>query len=337
MSIKDTLPAPLRRAVGGSLRRNRSRARWLLFDLPRRPGLELYAAPKGLRIKRRFRRMRRESFANQEAWLAPHYARQVPKTLWMFWAQGLDQAPAVVHRCVETWRRRNPGWDIRVLDEESAAAFADVSDLPAGLPFHVKADLLRVRLLARHGGVWADACTYCHRPLDDWLPLHAKSGFFVFGRTLPTRWMDSGFIAAEANGKLITLWADAYGRYVTRAAEGTRHYFMFNYAFQWAVRTDAEAREEWRRCATIPAQPNFVLMSWIKGQSPKEAVLGLLEAGQPISHLTYKTDVPDQEVAAMPDAAWRAASEAARTTAEANSLDAAARRFEQALVEIACR
>lgn len=301
MSVKDMIPARLRSALGASLYWNKKRARWLLLDLPRRPGLELYAAPKGMRIRRRFRRMQREGFANQEAWLSPHYAREVPKTVWMFWAQGLDEAPYVVGRCVESFRRHNPGWDIKVLDQESAAEFADISDIPDQLAFNFKADLLRVRLLSRHGGVWADACTYCHRPLDEWLPLHAKSGFFVFGRTLPTRWMDSGFIAAEAGGKLITLWADAYGRYITRAAEGARNYFMFMYTFQWAVRNDREAREEWRRCATIPAQPNFVLMSWIKGQSPKEAALGLIAAGQPISHLTYKTKVSDEEVGRMLD------------------------------------
>jgi mannosyltransferase OCH1-like enzyme len=42
------------------------------------------------------------------------------------------------------------------------------------------AALARLCLLRTHGGVWVDATVFCRRPLDEWLPEHAASGFFAF-------------------------------------------------------------------------------------------------------------------------------------------------------------
>jgi len=106
--------------------------------------------------------------------------RSIPKTIWIYWAQGEAEAPHVVQRCLESWYTRNPGWELRVLDEESANALIDLSDVPEGLPRRFKADVLRLRLLKEFGGVWTDATTFCHRPFEDWLPMQAASGFFAF-------------------------------------------------------------------------------------------------------------------------------------------------------------
>ena len=47
----------------------------------------------------------------------------------MLWYQGLDRAPLVVKKCVESWIRENPGWDVVVLDAESLKRYV-TPDLP---------------------------------------------------------------------------------------------------------------------------------------------------------------------------------------------------------------
>ena len=57
----------------------------------------------------------------------------------------------------------------------------DVRDRNPRIAIQTFSDVLRWRLLARHGGVWADATTYCCKPLDSWLPsCVSDNGFFCF-------------------------------------------------------------------------------------------------------------------------------------------------------------
>src|SRR5687768_7916817 len=91
-------------------------------------------------------------------------ARPLPKVLWIFWRQGAAAAPEMVKYCIHSWRTRNRGWDVRVIDENDLLQFIDMGGLPGSMGVHHYADVLRVRLLDEHGGVWADATTFCGSP-----------------------------------------------------------------------------------------------------------------------------------------------------------------------------
>lgn len=102
----------------------------------------------------------------------------------MFWLQGFDQAPPLAHVCIRSWQKQNPDWTVNLLSEGN---LHDVLDedfcdnlLGSGLPVQKKANLIRLALLAKHGGVWADADCYCARPLDTWIDAATESGFFAY-------------------------------------------------------------------------------------------------------------------------------------------------------------
>ena len=83
-----------------------------------------------------------------------------PKTIWMFWMQGEDNAPELVQQCIRTWRVHNPDWNVVVLDEESMNAHVDLPPFlrsRSDLSTQTISDILRLKLLAEHGGVWVDA------------------------------------------------------------------------------------------------------------------------------------------------------------------------------------
>jgi Capsular polysaccharide synthesis protein len=44
-----------------------------------------------------------------------------------------------------------------------------------GLQPEALSDCIRIELLRRYGGAWADVTTYCLKPLDDWLSGHYAS------------------------------------------------------------------------------------------------------------------------------------------------------------------
>ncbi|WP_233844355.1 capsular polysaccharide synthesis protein [Cereibacter sphaeroides] len=145
----------------------------------------------------------------------------------MYWHSGVDNAPPLARLCIESWQRRNLGWTVRVLDDVTLAEWVDMHDVLDRNPritIQAFADVLRWRLLARHGGVWADATLYCNRPLDDWLPEELeKSPIFVF-RSNETFLLHSWFIAALDNSQLVPAMVDQMTDFTCRFG-GFRHYF----------------------------------------------------------------------------------------------------------------
>ncbi len=127
--------------------------------------------------------------------------------VWMYWQQGVASAPPLVQACVDSWVRANPTWEVRVLDADSLVEYPDfplaLYRRRSDLDVQKIADLLRLYLLRNHGGVWADATTYCAAPLDTWLPDHTDSGFFAFCDPGRDRLISNWFLAAEPGNELV--------------------------------------------------------------------------------------------------------------------------------------
>jgi len=221
----------------------------------------------------------------------PALAMSAVRTVWSVWFQGLQNAPYVVRKCHESWLARNPGWRVVCLDETSLPEFASV-DYGVGniarLSAQQRSDLLRLDLLARHGGVWADSTCFCTRPLDEWLPASTGSGFFAFSRPGPDRAISSWFLAADPGNvlahrlfeQMLGYWRDTAfhqdQRQATRKAltRLLRHsprtrewwfsspirdllaispYYALHYGFEKLVRNDPQCAEIWRRTPKISA------------------------------------------------------------------------------------
>jgi len=122
------------------------------------------------------------------------------KTIWINWFQGWDNAPEITSYCVESWRKYNPDWKIILLDNDSYSKYTDFQNLLPGLETNniSKSDIMRLSILNRHGGVWADSTLFCNKPLDSWLEIKDS---FIFTRG--DRIMDNWFMAADDNSYLI--------------------------------------------------------------------------------------------------------------------------------------
>lgn len=134
----------------------------------------------------------------------PSSVPEIPRIIWVLWFQGFNEAPDLVRRCLRSWSVRNPEWEVILLNRQSISRYADFdpADYPCLGPSQ-QSDLLRLGLLARHGGVWADATTFCVQPLDTWLPAASRSGFFAFSNPGPDRLIASWFLCAEEANPLV--------------------------------------------------------------------------------------------------------------------------------------
>lgn len=165
----------------------------------------------------------------------------VPRTIWMLWLQGLDNAPPLVKSCIDSWEQMNPGWELRVLSREDLPGYFDLDTLTGGSvndlsPQHLS-DLIRINLLERYGGCWADATCLCMVPLDDWIHEHARSGFFAFSKPGPDRLMSNWFLAARRGCPL-----------VSRLCRNVNSYCKANDFTEAGKRTSRYARGIARRC-----------------------------------------------------------------------------------------
>lgn len=180
--------------------------------------------------------------------------RPLPRILWIYWAQGWDKAPAQSRLCLASWERHNPDWRIVRLDDGNAGEHADLGSFLDGKDITVTArsNHLRMRLLARHGGVWVDASTFCSRPLSDWLPALMQSGFFAFSRPGPDRILATWFLAAEPGNPLILRWRDLMERY-WRNVDRMDFYHWTHYLFAEGCRSDPRMNAIWHDTPWISA------------------------------------------------------------------------------------
>ncbi|PSW11828.1 hypothetical protein C9J01_15000 [Photobacterium rosenbergii] len=144
------------------------------------------------------------------------------KTIWMFWDSGLEHAPDVVKLSYRSWVKFNPDYDVVLLDKHNIRSifgfdFYDVFKLcSVELGAAGKSDLLRLFLLNRFGGVWADATTFCKKPLSDWLEL-SDTGFFSFReKKADDRTLVSWFLASTQGHPITQSLLDESLRYLLK-------------------------------------------------------------------------------------------------------------------------
>ncbi len=239
------------------------------------------------RRERGLRRLLRRDMPSDECF------SRLPRRVWMYWQQGEAAAPDLVRECIASWRSQNPGWEIVVLDGDSAEALVDMSDLPADMLIRRRSNLLRMRLLLTRGGVWADATTFCARPLDDWLPLMMPAGMFVFSNPHPDRIISTWFLASLPGHEALRRLEAGYRAHVL-ADIRKPPYFAYHYVFEYLMFSASFRRllQHMPRIGAVPLhRAQRYLVARAEGDEPARPDL----TGVPLHKLTWKKriEVPD--------------------------------------------
>jgi len=177
--------------------------------------------------------------------------------------------------CEKSFELWNPGWEVRALDEQSlpdvlgeyCKQFTEIckANNPLAslglswIPPAAAADVLRLFLLIRYGGVWADATVLCRRPLDEWIHAAAApaDGFFAFGpekgEEIPIM---SSFLASRPQHPLLEAWQEKLHRHWKMPAKERPNleYFWFHVLFGKLVQENATAKDLWQRARKLAAE-----------------------------------------------------------------------------------
>ena len=136
----------------------------------------------------------------------------VPKKIWTYW-DSKDTVPDILNTCVDSWRKYNPDYEIILVYKDTVGDYVDIPDTLKTHPNFTDtrsryADLVRLFLLEKYGGIWMDMSCIMYQPLDDWLP---KTDFFCFtydqGRkNHPFPILENWFIAVKPQHPFIQAW-----------------------------------------------------------------------------------------------------------------------------------
>ncbi len=235
-------------------------------------------------------------------------ARPVPKIIWMYWAQGWDNAPDLVKRCLQNWQLQNKNWKFNLLDDTNISDFSDVALRYQGinLPVQAFSDVLRINLLAQYGGVWADATTWCVRPLDQWIEkMVDQLDFFAYSKPAASRPISSWFLIAPLHSKIAETYRDAVDQFWldTPTADDTSivlssdpcsiNYFWFHHLFDKLLQNDADFAKTWEAMPQLSADgPHLLQHAGLLSEPTDEAIFSIRNRLTNIYKLTHRIEIP---------------------------------------------
>ena len=86
------------------------------------------------------------------------YNSDVESPIWVLWKQGLDNAPLIVKKCVQSIKKHCCNKPVIVLSEENVSNYIIMPDMKnKNISPALYSDLLRFTLLEHYGGIWIDA------------------------------------------------------------------------------------------------------------------------------------------------------------------------------------
>ena len=168
------------------------------------------------------------------------------RTIWLLWLQGWDDTPYLIDKVRQTWVHNNPGWRVQLISRDNLADYIDVSKIPWSASQAAQSDVIRIHLLEKYGGVWADSTLVCVNPLDSWIDESFKSiwmyrgGLFFTDPIGPASW----FIMAKEGSYSIRKWKEKVDEYWS-TREDTSNYFWLDGLWWDLYKSDKQFAEEW--------------------------------------------------------------------------------------------
>jgi len=163
------------------------------------------------------------------------------RIVWTYWDKGFEKAPDIVRVCADSLKRQVNNARLIFLTDETLHDYITLPDFIREKWERInptkRGDLIRLELLAQHGGVWLDATCFLTAPLPEVIfsldqyfpPNHGKD-------RLIRSWF---LVAKKRNPVFVKLLRMHYAFY--RENIESEYYFFLHYMFECLCMTDQEA------------------------------------------------------------------------------------------------
>ena len=130
-----------------------------------------------------------------------------PRVIHCVWLGGAPKPPVVL-RCLESWRRMCPGWEIREWGDEALESISNryLREAVAHRKWAFAADYLRLKVLNDHGGFYLDTDLELLKPIDEFCANDFTTGFID---RAPNVFLNMCFLgAAKGNARIAEMLAE---------------------------------------------------------------------------------------------------------------------------------
>lgn len=96
------------------------------------------------------------------------------KNIWIFWMQGIDNAPDIVKSCMNSVRHFAPDYEIHIVTQDNIKQYVSLPDHiykaleEKRMSYAHFSDILRMALLYSYGGIWMDSTVLLTGTLPDY-------------------------------------------------------------------------------------------------------------------------------------------------------------------------
>jgi len=187
--------------------------------------------------------------------------KEIVKNIYICWFQGFENSTEIVKKCLKSWKYYNPDWNIILLDKNNIKNYIDIKK-EFGIDFESKtnylkchiSDFIRTVLLKKYGGIWADATTFCVRPLNQWLNNNNINEFFAFKRINEKHILSNWFLYSKKNGYIITEILDKLVKYIKNNNKPD-NYFFYHDIITNIYKNNEMFKNNWDKIMYLSAHP----------------------------------------------------------------------------------
>lgn len=221
--------------------------------------------------------------------------------IWICWFQGINEAPDIVKKCIESIEKNNPNKEVVIITSSNLHDYVEFPKFieekwKSGVITHTHmTDLLRLELLIRYGGTWIDATVFCS---SSNIPSYFfDSDLFFYQLLKPGRdgngiYLSSWFMSAKTNNKILMATRELCYEY-WKDNDTMLDYFLLHDFLSIVLEYYPD---DWKRI--IPrdnAAPHILLLRLFDQYD--EQLWQAIKAQTPFHKLTYKFDADKENLA----------------------------------------
>lgn len=215
----------------------------------------------------------------------------ISNDIWICWFQGIENAPDIVKKCINSIYRYHPEKKIHLITNENINDYLELPDFilkkrKKGIISDAHfSDIIRTELLIKYGGMWVDATTYLTNRVPD---LYFKKKIFMFKDTNPDDvciTYNNWFIISQKNNKMLLELRDLLYWY-WKKYNYCKDYFLWHIFLTIICEFDPALSED---IYTVTDYMPHMLQSCFNQEFSNE-YWNYLKNVSPVNKLTYKYD-----------------------------------------------
>lgn len=171
--------------------------------------------------------------------------------IWVYWDSGIDNAPKIIKKCINSIVRNKERHEVIILDDKNLNKYINLDNRIIKLIKKNKickanfADIIRIELLKRYGGIWMDASIFLvkiPKEIYDYNFYSIKHMKFDENTHICKGYWTSFFLASNENNCLITFVSDFIKKYLEKY-HFFASYFLIDIVFSIAYESFYECRK----------------------------------------------------------------------------------------------